>query len=159
MRFPVEIGLAVGMVVLSVAVAAGLWILWVASVDRELVVADATPLQLELALAAENVCTRVSPALQVSPVPAGARRICLEVVDLNLGFDHGGGCVLPPPDDVVNAGAFLAYHGPCPGERDHLYRFRVTARDEFDAILALGEQAVACCGGLRTASARGRGGR
>ncbi len=126
-----------------VVVAGGLAGWFVAgAMTRSYVEPTAVPLEFKLVFAPENACSRTSPAFYVGNVPEPAVLVCLSVLDLNLGFDHGGGCVVPPPAGYVNQGALSRYLGPCPRNEPHTYRFRVDAVNEFGRILGLGETAL-----------------
>jgi len=116
-------------------------------VERKYISADATPLSMSLALMKENTCSRYSPEFNIDNIPDNTHFICLNVHDLNIDYDHGGGCVLATGASVqsVNAGALLDYRGPCPKSAPHSYRFRLEAKTEYNFVVGLSEMTLACC--------------
>ncbi|WP_207483176.1 YbhB/YbcL family Raf kinase inhibitor-like protein [Arenibaculum pallidiluteum] len=92
--------------------------------------------------------SRRSPAIRVEGVPAGARLLRFEMVDLDLlDFDHDGGEVPATPGTATIAeGGLVHWTGPCPpGGSDHRYEMRVEALDAAGKPLATGRSVRTCC--------------
>jgi phosphatidylethanolamine-binding protein (PEBP) family uncharacterized protein len=113
--------------------------------ERKSILPDAQPMAASIDFARKHSCTGVSPPISIRQVPATAARISVQITDLNYMFDHGGGTVAIPSTGVIPEGALSNYMGPCPGARDHTYRFRVNALDERGLIVGIAEQSLPCC--------------
>jgi hypothetical protein len=118
--------------------------------QREYISPDASPMTLSVNLKKANTCSGISPEFEISGIPAGADLVCLSIHDLNIDYDHGGGCIVPPQSStyIVNAGALIGYLGPCPKSSPHSYRFRLEARTVHDLVIGIGESTLPCCSDL-----------
>jgi len=84
-------------------------------------------------------CTDVSPRIAVTDVPPAARRLRVELVDIDSAFTRHGVNEIPvPPDGVIPAGGLKTYRGPCPSQQSVVYEMRVAALDEGGRVLAQG---------------------
>jgi phosphatidylethanolamine-binding protein (PEBP) family uncharacterized protein len=81
-------------------------------------------------------CEAISPAFELSGVPAGTKRLRFEMHDLNVPGFHHGGSTIAYEGDAVKQGA-IHYIGPCPpgGER-HRYRWTIQALDAHGKVTA-----------------------
>jgi phosphatidylethanolamine-binding protein (PEBP) family uncharacterized protein len=85
-----------------------------------------------------SACSSISPAFDITNVPAETKILKFTMTDLNVPtFHHGGGTVTYMGEANIPAGSFT-YTGPCPPSGTHKYRFRVVALNE-DASLVLGK--------------------
>jgi phosphatidylethanolamine-binding protein (PEBP) family uncharacterized protein len=80
-------------------------------------------------------CEKISPAFELSGVPAGSKRLRFEMKDLDVPGFHHGGSTIAYEGDKVKQGA-IHYIGPCPpdGER-HRYRWTIEALDALGKVL------------------------
>jgi phosphatidylethanolamine-binding protein (PEBP) family uncharacterized protein len=86
-------------------------------------------------------CTDVSPRIIVRDVPPAARRLRVELVDVDSAMSrHGGGEVDVPRDGVIAAGALKSYRGPCPSQKAIEYEMRVAALDAAGHVIAQGRE-------------------
>lgn len=74
-------------------------------------------------------CEKISPAFELSGVPAGTKQLRFTMKDLDVPTFHHGGSTIAYQGDAVRKGA-IRYTGPCPprGER-HRYRWTIEALD------------------------------
>jgi hypothetical protein len=87
-------------------------------------------------------CVDTSPRIVVRDIPPAARRLHVELVDIDSAFsDNGGGDVDVPRDGVIPPGALAHYRGPCPQQTAIAYEMRVTALDASGKVLAYGMKA------------------
>ena len=90
----------------------------------------------------ENRCSSLSPAIQVTGIPAGTKYFKVKLVDLDVPFwSHGGGMVDNDGSGVIPSGALKnGYNGPCPPGGSHRYEFTVDAIDDAGNTIATGKQ-------------------
>jgi phosphatidylethanolamine-binding protein (PEBP) family uncharacterized protein len=76
-----------------------------------------------------------SPPMTVSSVPAGTKKLRINMMDLDApDYPHGGGTVAYSGNGKLPYGAFR-YRGPCPPS-PHTYRMTVEALDGSGKVLA-----------------------
>jgi phosphatidylethanolamine-binding protein (PEBP) family uncharacterized protein len=76
-----------------------------------------------------------SPPMTVSSVPAGTKKLRINMMDLDApNYPHGGGKVDYTGSGKLPYGAFR-YRGPCPPS-PHIYRMTVEALDGSGKVLA-----------------------
>jgi phosphatidylethanolamine-binding protein (PEBP) family uncharacterized protein len=112
-----------------------LWILAAIALSMLAMPAGAAAFTAHFSWADIPACEKISPAFQLSGVPAGTKKLRFEMHDLNVpGFHHGGSTVAYA-GDAVKQGA-IHYIGPCPpdGER-HRYRWMIEALDASGKVL------------------------
>lgn len=92
--------------------------------------ASADPFSASFSWAGIHACEKISPAITLTAVPGGTKRLRLFMTDLDAPMFHHGGSVLPYyGDDVVKKGA-ISYIGPCPpGGQHHRYTWTIEAID------------------------------
>ena len=76
-------------------------------------------------------CGKISPAIKLSDVPAGTKRLRMFMTDLDAPMFHHGGSVLPyyGGDEVKQAA--IDYIGPCPPDgQHHRYTWTIEALDD-----------------------------
>ena len=80
-------------------------------------------------------CEKISPAFELSGVPAGTKQLRFAMKDLDVPTFHHGGSTIAYQGDAVRKGA-IRYIGPCPprGER-HRYRWTIEALDAADRVI------------------------
>lgn len=89
-------------------------------------------------------CSDVSPRIVVRDVPPAAKRLRVELVDIDSVMSrHGGGEVEVPPSGVIPAGALKSYRGPCPSQNAIVYEMRVSALDGSGQVIAQGNERLA----------------
>jgi phosphatidylethanolamine-binding protein (PEBP) family uncharacterized protein len=84
-------------------------------------------------------CEKISPAFELTGVPAGTRQLRFTMTDLDVPkFPHGGSTIAYEGASVPRGA--IRYIGPCPpaGER-HQYRWTVEALDAKGKVLAKAE--------------------
>jgi phosphatidylethanolamine-binding protein (PEBP) family uncharacterized protein len=80
-------------------------------------------------------CEKISPAFELSGVPAGTKQLRFTMQDLDVPTFHHGGSTIAYQGDAVRKGA-IRYIGPCPprGER-HRYRWTIEALDAAGKVM------------------------
>jgi phosphatidylethanolamine-binding protein (PEBP) family uncharacterized protein len=74
-------------------------------------------------------CEKISPAFELSGVPAGTKQLRFAMTDLNVPTFHHGGSTIAYQGDAVRRGA-IRYIGPCPPRGEHhRYRWTIEALD------------------------------
>lgn len=107
---------------------------------------NAKQLRIAFEWTEENRCSRRSPAIEVTGVPAAAVRLEVTLRDLDMPQGvHGGGIVTRWSDGVIPAGALYDFRGPCPPGPAHRYALRVRAIDAEGVVIAHGEAVRPCC--------------
>lgn len=80
-------------------------------------------------------CEKISPAFQLTGVPAGTKRLRFEMHDLEVPTFHHGGSTVAHDGADVKRGA-IKYIGPCPpGGQRHRYRWTIHALDAAGKVL------------------------
>ncbi|MBK6638278.1 MAG: hypothetical protein IPH08_14825 [Rhodocyclaceae bacterium] len=91
-------------------------------------------------------CSKASPEIKVSGIPAGAVELKVDMLDNDMpSFNHGGGVVAHDGSAVeatIAQGALQRYVGPCPpnfSSFGHDYQITVTALGADKAALGSGK--------------------
>lgn len=86
--------------------------------------------------AREHRCSKSSPSLSISGIPAGATALTVKLIDNDMSsWNHGGGkvTITNVPEFAIETGALKdGYNGPCPpnfSSFGHDYQFVVRALD------------------------------
>jgi phosphatidylethanolamine-binding protein (PEBP) family uncharacterized protein len=81
-------------------------------------------------------CQAVSPAFDLSGVPAGTKKLRFTMTDLNVPSFHHGGATIAYRGGQVRKGA-IHYTGPCPpGGEHHRYQWTIEALDAAGKAMA-----------------------
>jgi phosphatidylethanolamine-binding protein (PEBP) family uncharacterized protein len=81
-------------------------------------------------------CEAVSPAFDLSGVPAGTKKLRFTMTDLNVPSFHHGGATVDYQGGHVKKGA-IPYIGPCPPRGEHhRYQWTIEARDAAGKVTA-----------------------
>jgi phosphatidylethanolamine-binding protein (PEBP) family uncharacterized protein len=81
-----------------------------------------------------------SPEIRVDGVPESARRLQIQMRDLDNRYDHGGGSVPWEGAATIPEGTLDKYRGPCPSYGSPRYQITVKALDETGVAVALGRK-------------------
>ena len=101
---------------------------------------DAARLGVSFAFGPQHGCSTISPAIDVSGVPAGTVKFKVRMVDLDKPtYNHGGGTVPNDGSGTIPGGALKSYKGPCPPSGSHRYRITVHALDSEGVAIGVGE--------------------
>ena len=105
---------------------------------------DAANLGVSFSFSDAHKCSGLSPAINLSGVPAGTASFKVKLVDLDkTSYNHGGGTVANNGSGVIPEGALRAgYKGPCPPSGSHRYKFTVYALDDKGTAIGVGEHTV-----------------
>lgn len=100
----------------------------------------AADLGVDFKWSGEDRCSRSSPEIHVSNVPAGTTSIKVRLRDNDVpSWRHGGGTVPADPSGVIPKGALTdGYNGPCPPDGTHHYEIIVKALNAGGDTLAEG---------------------
>jgi len=78
-----------------------------------------------------------SPEFRLSDVPAGTAALDFFLVDITIGFDHGGRQIAYSGEPVIAADSFK-YVGPCPDlDNTHTYEWTIRALDAANSELGV----------------------
>jgi phosphatidylethanolamine-binding protein (PEBP) family uncharacterized protein len=102
---------------------------------------NAVELGVKFSWSKASKCSRTSPNIYLSNVPAGTKLFQVRLKDFDApGWNHGGGKVANNGSGVIKAGALKSgYNGPCPPNGVHSYEFTVKAIDKDGVIIGIGK--------------------
>jgi len=100
----------------------------------------AADLGVDFKWSSEDRCSRSSPEIHVSNIPAGNASFKVRLRDNDVpSWRHGGGTVPADPSGVIAKGALTdGYNGPCPPDGTHHYEIIVKALNADGDTLAEG---------------------
>jgi phosphatidylethanolamine-binding protein (PEBP) family uncharacterized protein len=111
------------------------WISSVAWLTLIMMPAPAATMTASFSWAGIPACEKISPAFQLTGVPAGTKRLRFEMRDLDVPTFHHGGSTVAYAGGGVKRGA-IQYIGPCPpGGQHHRYRWTIEALDAAGKVL------------------------
>jgi phosphatidylethanolamine-binding protein (PEBP) family uncharacterized protein len=106
---------------------------------------DAVDLTVDFDWQPSDRCSRRSPEIRVSNIPAATKTLYVKLKDRDVpNWNHGGGTVAYDGSGVIPAGALKnSYNGPCPPSGSHRYEFTVQAIDAAGVVVGIGKKARA----------------
>lgn len=103
---------------------------------------NAAKLKVDFSWDGIAACGHRSPEIKVSGVPAAAKRLNVQLINVSdPTWNQGGGEVVYDGSGVIPADALnLGYNGPCPPpEKRQKYEFQVMAVDADGTIIGFGK--------------------
>jgi phosphatidylethanolamine-binding protein (PEBP) family uncharacterized protein len=85
-------------------------------------------------------CSRISPPITITNIPAETKFLDFRMVDQNMpSYNHGGGMIAFSGSSTIPEGALKSYDGPCPPGSPHRYEITVNAlNDQKNTIIGKG---------------------
>jgi len=85
-------------------------------------------------------CSKISPEIRISAIPAGTQSFSVKLKDLDAPrWNHGGGAVANDGSGIIPSGALQkGYNGPCPPSGSHRYKFTVKALGDDGRVVGTG---------------------
>ena len=108
--------------------------------DEEQTTPNSVELTVDFSFEEKHRCSRISPEISVSGIPAGTKSLMVKLKKVWTGGPRGEWKVINDGSGIIPAGSLKSdYFGPCPPKGSHLrYQFTVKAVSEDGKIIGIG---------------------
>ncbi len=127
------------LVAFSLLLASGYFATQVAA-DEKQTTPNAVELNVDFSFEETHRCSRISPEISVSGIPAGTKSFMVKLKKVWTGGPKGEWKVINDGSGIIPAGSLKSdYFGPCPPKGSHfMYQFTVLAVEKDGVIIGIG---------------------